>query len=358
MGNYFGIIYMCTNLINGKKYIGKTVQPFNNRIAQHKYKSEKCENTNILYNAIRKYGWENFKWEIIDCAYNDEELSNKETEYIKRYNTFYKSNKGYNMTLGGEGTVGYGNINEDIAYQIKELLRDTSLPMSKIGKMFGIKKEIVESIYYGNSWIHVEVERFQPRMNRNRENRDWDCIKLKDKNVVKIKEMLRDGYRIREIADIFNVSETLISHINVGKVWRHIEVNGFKYSKGRKSGYEHANSSLKEDDVYKIKKMIMENKITLTEIAKMYGVNKTTISRIAKGETYKNVVVKGFEPQKRNSNGSKNGMAKLTEKQIVEIKKLIKEGKTNVEIARIFNVKPNAISRIRTGKRWSHINIE
>ena len=50
-----------------------------------------------LYNAIRKYGIENFSFEVIEeCL--EKELDEKEVSYIEEYNSYYG---GYNSTLGG-----------------------------------------------------------------------------------------------------------------------------------------------------------------------------------------------------------------------------------------------------------------
>jgi len=50
-----------------------------------------------------------------------------------------------------------------------------------------------------------------------------------------------------------------------------------------------------------------------------------------------------------------HGCATLTVNQVIEIKRLLAAGVKGCEIAKLFNVKPPAISRIKTGKRWKHI---
>ena len=56
--------------------------------------------------------------------------------------------------------------------------------------------------------------------------------------------------------------------------------------------------------------------------------------------------------------GEKNQNAKLTEDDVIKIKLLLKDGELNQsEIAKLFNVNSNTISRIKTGKRWGHVNI-
>jgi len=58
----------------------------------------------------------------------------------------------------------------------------------------------------------------------------------------------------------------------------------------------------------------------------------------------------------RNQNGSKNNMAKLNDNKIREIIKLHLEGKSNTEIAKIFNVSQPNVSLIVNRKTWKHIN--
>ena len=62
-------IYCFTNLKNNKKYIGSTIVEPNRRYSQHIYNAthENAHQYNYpLYQAIRKYGIENFKFEILE----------------------------------------------------------------------------------------------------------------------------------------------------------------------------------------------------------------------------------------------------------------------------------------------------
>jgi group I intron endonuclease len=96
------IIYISTNKMNGKSYIGQTTKKLSKRIYQH----QKIKRNLPFSNAIRKYGFENFTWEIIEKCDNQEELDEMEFHYIKQYNTL--SPNGYNLTLGfGNTTTGY-----------------------------------------------------------------------------------------------------------------------------------------------------------------------------------------------------------------------------------------------------------
>lgn len=99
--NYKYLVYCHTNKINGKKYIGITKQDANKRWNKGLgyYKQPK------FFNAIKKYGWNNFIHEIlVDNIETLEQANEIEKEYIKKFDTFHN---GYNNTLGGDGTNGH-----------------------------------------------------------------------------------------------------------------------------------------------------------------------------------------------------------------------------------------------------------
>ena len=90
-------IYMITNTITNKKYIGQSID-IEKRWRTHKKKSTwKSQPNNYLYRAMNKYGIDKFKFEIL-CECNEDELNDLEIEYIKQYDTF---ENGYNETPGG-----------------------------------------------------------------------------------------------------------------------------------------------------------------------------------------------------------------------------------------------------------------
>ena len=101
------VIYKATNLINGKMYIGKTYN-FEKRKREHLYD---IDNELPFHRALKKYGVENFKWEIIDKAVSDKEIKEKEIYWIKKLNTCIhsKDSQGYNITIGGEGGVSWNS---------------------------------------------------------------------------------------------------------------------------------------------------------------------------------------------------------------------------------------------------------
>ena len=104
--NIYSSIYKCTNILTGESYIGYDSNwPSRRTKHLYDYLNEKSKNYKChFYRAIRKYGIENFAWEILYQSWDKEHcLNTMESFFIEEYNSF---NKGYNMTKGGEGTLG------------------------------------------------------------------------------------------------------------------------------------------------------------------------------------------------------------------------------------------------------------
>ncbi|MFL2134932.1 GIY-YIG nuclease family protein [Ruoffia sp. FAM 24228] len=96
----YGVIYLITNQINGKQYVGQTIQPIETRFRQH------CNNRqyfSLLTHSINKYGKDNFTVEEIDFASNEDELNEKEIYWISKLETL--SPNGLNLDGGGLGCI-------------------------------------------------------------------------------------------------------------------------------------------------------------------------------------------------------------------------------------------------------------
>ena len=101
-------IYLRTNLVNGKQYVGQTVN-FKNR--EYDWKCLKAIYANkYLSNARAKYGFENFKVEILKECNTKEELNKWEKHYVDELNT--KVPNGYNLTDGGNSLSGFKHSDE------------------------------------------------------------------------------------------------------------------------------------------------------------------------------------------------------------------------------------------------------
>lgn len=93
------IVYKATSKTSGKSYIGQSKSNINIRKNSHKHMSIKGSAV-IFHKAIRKYGWKDFEWKILNNNIRNREEANKiETYWINYYSTYSKD--GYNMTEGG-----------------------------------------------------------------------------------------------------------------------------------------------------------------------------------------------------------------------------------------------------------------
>ena len=98
-------VYQHKNKINNKVYIGIT-----SRIPEDRWGVDGCnyKTSPHFYNAIQKYGWDNFEHNILFENLTREQACKKEQELIKHYNSMNRE-FGYNSTSGGESFI----LNED-----------------------------------------------------------------------------------------------------------------------------------------------------------------------------------------------------------------------------------------------------
>lgn len=101
-------IYLITNLVNGKKYVGYTSKGYKKRYKSHIKEANENKTNRYICQAIRKYGEENFSVELLEKVETHEDAKKREQYYIKIFNTFVQSkgNWGYNGTKGGDGANG------------------------------------------------------------------------------------------------------------------------------------------------------------------------------------------------------------------------------------------------------------
>ncbi len=102
------VIYFIKNKINGKGYVGQHCGDTDARWRQHLREALQVENPKPLYAAIRKYKPENFSYEVLEVIpieSGQRELDIREIFWIHNKNTYISNGQGYNLTLGGGGSV-------------------------------------------------------------------------------------------------------------------------------------------------------------------------------------------------------------------------------------------------------------
>ena len=92
----YGRVYLITNTVNGKKYVGQTVQSLRNRWSQHTGANGGCT---ALVNAVKKYGKPAFALSEICVCSTQEELNEQEALMVHLHQSLYPT--GYNLKDGG-----------------------------------------------------------------------------------------------------------------------------------------------------------------------------------------------------------------------------------------------------------------
>lgn len=126
------IVYIY-NFPNGKKYVGQTSQSLQQRAKN----GAGYIHSPAVYNAILKYGWENISIQTFECN-SKQEMDELEQYYIQLYQT-YNSMYGYNLTLGGDGTIKYNH------QQVIDLW-NSGLSIGQISKQLKCKNNTISLI--------------------------------------------------------------------------------------------------------------------------------------------------------------------------------------------------------------------
>ena len=216
-------IYKITNLINGKAYIGQSVD-IRRRWNKHRYNAfnPNSESYNFpICCALRKYGVENFKFEIIEECINDK-LDEREIYWITYYDTYHC---GYNNTLGGKESK--KEPDEKILNIIKDL-KNTEMSHREIAEKWGVSKTVVTMINIGASWRQegqqYPIRKYISSGNSNicplcGGNKDYKAIYCKDcrtkenLNARPTKdelELLIITNSLMRVGEMFNVSDNAI----------------------------------------------------------------------------------------------------------------------------------------------------
>ena len=204
-------IYCITNIVNNKKYIGRT-NDIHRRIIQHKNDScnPTCSNkyNTPLAQAIQKYGWENFTWEILDQNEDADTINQLEIDYIKKYNTYGES--GYNASIGGEygysGRVYHSKI-EDCIKDIILDLQNNILSLKEISEKYNISYSYVSDINNGSRLKQNDI---------NYPLRPPPTSKLIDIYPDIIYDLQFSNLSMRALAKKYNTTLSTIQSINKG----------------------------------------------------------------------------------------------------------------------------------------------
>lgn len=181
---------------------------------------------------MRKYGLENFQFEIIEYC-KKEELDEKEQYWINHYASNEKQN-GYNIASGGQKSFGLSGENHSQAKltqkqvdEIYDLLQNhLDVSIRQIGKMFNITNSMISQINNGKNWKR-ENQKYPLRPpNYANPGEKNPTVKLNAEVVKEIRRKFQDGVSVKELYQeyqpLFHVSINSIRNVITRKTWKNI----------------------------------------------------------------------------------------------------------------------------------------
>lgn len=262
-------IYKITNLINNKIYIGQTNNP-NRRWKEHCNSNSGCIK---LRNAIKKYGSENFIFEIIEGPIIN--YDEREKYWITQYNSI---NEGYNIAEGGQtGPIFKGEesffclYSDSMVFNICKDLIENKKYIKDIAEEYGVSSSYVSDLNAGKCRKFPEL--IYPL--RKSENI------TKDEKIIKdiCYDLINTYESAGRLAKKYNVSIRVIDKVNSGK---HKFCN-----KVLNYPIRSENSKISNHILQQIRNDLRDDKLKFSEIEKKYNLSKATINRINQGKSYK-----------------------------------------------------------------------
>jgi group I intron endonuclease len=169
-----GSVYKTINLINNKIYIGKEKYSSNTYLGSGK----------ILKLAIKKYGKDSFKKEILETC-SDDIIDDREKYWIN----FYKSTNhtiGYNITIGGTGGDTFSNLSDIEKEKMIEKVRKSSLGRKHKPETIKLLKQVCGKALIERKQSKEEIEKRSISLQGKPSNRKGKFLseesKLKIKN--------------------------------------------------------------------------------------------------------------------------------------------------------------------------------
>jgi group I intron endonuclease len=262
-----GSIYLVTNMVNGKRYVGKTKTSLRQRWSNH-CNAARTGSKQLLQKAIRKYGEERFLVVEIDSHENESELYELEKKWIAALGT--RPPNGYNATDGGIGFLGGKHSEKTLTVMRK---RVNSI-------------ETREKISLANTGRRFSAE-VRARMSQSAKGKKLSEETRRKISMVQIGKKIPDAVKEKIRAKHLGRPMLETTKEKLGLLNRGIKRSDETFIKMRNSARTRGNcSSLTEEIVGKI---LTDTRIR-REISSEYNVPVSAIFKIQHGQTWNDVL--------------------------------------------------------------------
>lgn len=278
---------------------------------------------NLIYSGVYKITFPNNKYYI--------GISNNIYRRMLEHNTDFRNNLPIEYAIKKYGKITEFDIIEEISPENRDLMREREKYWIK--HYNSNKKEFGYNISKGEDGADLGSNNSQ--------------AKLTEEQFKKIyQDLLDNTLSLQEIANKYEIHLSTVSRLNNGHSYFHSEIiYPIRTAKPKVAGINSGNSKFSQEDINRIYSLLIEDIVSIEEIANLYKVNPSTIRNINNGKTYfnnkLNYPLRNFTTGKR----------KLSNKQINDIIQEIKNNpkESLASIGRRLNVSSKTISSINCG---------
>lgn len=256
-------VYKITNTLNGKVYIGQTVDYRKRKVGHFSYLRRNAHRNRYLQKSFNKYGESSFKMEIIkECAVD--ELDKLEIYYMRKYNSIDKT-LGYNMVIGG-------NTNKSFPDYIRQ-----KMSRSQKGRIISEEhRKRIGKWHKGKTISPKDIEKANKTKKDNQIQ--WgetnpNAVLTNDDVEKLIKDML-NGLTVEDVMKKYKCSRQTVYGITRNRTYKAILPN-------LREKLYNLNEENKKNTLNKIIPMYL-NGSSQNEISKELGIARRTVSKVLK----------------------------------------------------------------------------
>jgi len=303
-------LYCTCHEDRGLRYVGQTTRGASVRFRFHIWDAISDRSDLAVHRWVRKHGGDNIRYVILEALESPERLDEIEIKWIRKLGTF-SDPRGLNMSEGGKSIKGYVHSEETRKKMCGRVYTDeTRTKMSNSAKLRGISPLAVQ-------------------MARERVGSKHPNTFLTEEGVSQIKERLWSGTPVRVVANDRGLLISLVSHINTGVTWSHVDWPIGPRQAPRTRALMSASAKGRIHTPEAIEKMRVGQRASWTP------------ERLAKAQAV------GL--------GEGNPAAKLNEELVRAIRLRHDEGESYVSISRTLGVSDGAIAKVCKRITWKHV---